>query len=305
MFTTNELNELAVKYKKCIEQVEFNTEKINLKTDFLDLLDLDDLADRNNKWNIIKSKYKPIELKKLANPYFIGYGNPNPKTDPKVLFLGKELGFEVNSRPDLLLHESINSILQWKNISEKKGLLNFDPRFPQKSILKTDKRHTWAYCTKLLISLLNISDLSYPKSFLTHNDKDYNESFLSKCFLTEISYTPSKEGKSLSIIRKAQFFEKRIAFLKKYILPKFQIIIIGASNYFDDIQSNRKEQLETLFGYIQECKSSHYEDRKILPFTHYITGENKNIYVTKQLSGGAGWSNEGLSGFGNRIKAFL
>lgn len=304
MFTTNELNELTIEYKKCIgdKLLKFSNEQ--LRTDFLALLDDPSLSGRTIKWKaILENASYADDLPKLANPFFIGYGNPSPQTRYKVLFLGKELGFEINERKDLFFNESINSIIQWENIDEKKETLNFNPQFPQRSIKKADKRHTWAYCTKLLVNILDDQNLSYPKSFL--EDEKYSHSFFSKCFMTEISYIPSKEGKKLNTVRKAHFFDNRITFLKNYILPKFNIIIIGASKYFDDNQTKMEEQLHTLFGKVKECKLAHYEDRRILPFLHYITETDKHIYITKQLSGGASWSNEGLNGFGKRIKAYF
>ena len=113
MFTTNELNEWSNQYQDSIKNEKLKISK-ELRTDFVDLLKIKDLNgsdSRDNAWKTLRSKYKPKELKKLANPYFIGYGNPSPNTDAKILFLGKEKAFDAKKESTLFLWESINNIL--------------------------------------------------------------------------------------------------------------------------------------------------------------------------------------------------
>lgn len=297
MFTTNELNKLATKYKECIKQVGLSEE---LEKDFLELLSENDLKERKKQWEeILKKNYSVSTLKKLANPFFVGYGNP----DASILFLGKEKAFQVGHPNRLFLKESINNILQWEKIIEGKHVdeLAFNPDFPRKAFPNLKRRHTWAKYALLLSGILEDSNLTFDELYKKEN------SFFSKCFLTELNYKPSPKGKSIKKIREDIFFKEREKFLREMIIPRFDVIIIGAWPYFSNQnESQLKKELEALFGEIEECKDTNYLDRKILPFLHYKTkNSKKHIYLTYQLSGSAGWSNEGLAAFAERINAYL
>jgi hypothetical protein len=72
----------------------------------------DKYVDRLNLWNDLKKSLNYKELSILANPYYIGFGNP--KAD--VLFVGKELGFNPSDDINLMFHESIQNTFQWSNL---------------------------------------------------------------------------------------------------------------------------------------------------------------------------------------------
>lgn len=301
MFTTNELNELTARYKKYIEDERLKFSDDKLRTDFLALLDDPTLSGRATKWKaILENASYADDLPKLANPFFIGYGSPDDRLP--ILFLGKEKAFNPTEKVDLFFKESINNIFQWERLSDEteKEKLSFNPRSPRSGYPDLKKNHTWAKYAFLLRYILNDDSISFE-----HLEED--KSFFSNCFLTEISYIPSKEGKTLAKVRKDPFFEKREKFLKHKVLPKFRVVIIGASNYFSKNNDTKlKAELTSLFGDIEECKTCYYEDRKILPFFHFKTKTgDRDIYLTRQLSGAAGWSNDGLKAFAKRIKANL
>ncbi|MFK7978443.1 MAG: hypothetical protein AB8G86_00555 [Saprospiraceae bacterium] len=297
MFEKEILDELSLGYVNCVKDKELKISN-KLRLDFLGLLK-SDLESRHKKWEEIKKEHLKSELKKLANPFFIGYGNPNAN----ILFLGKEKAFQIDNPNRLYLKESINNILQWKNIvnGTKQNELDFNPVFPRKAFPNLKRSHTWAKYATLLQGIIDNSKVSFDELIHIEN------SFFSKCFLTELNYKPSPKGKSIRKIRNDIFFKKRENFLCKIIIPKFDTIIIGAWSYFSNQDSNQlKIELTALFGEVEECKEMSYWDRKILPFLHYRTIEgNKNIYLTYQLSGSAGWSNSGLKNFAKRIKADL
>lgn len=307
MFTTKELNDWANLYK---EKIATTVNSKDLKDDFFRMMDLK-LKERKPLWtNITKNESYKKELPKLINPYYIGYGNPDPDTTPKVLFLGKEMGFKPIKDTELTLLESINNISQWSYIVDgRDSELDFDPEIPQSYHKKEGKHsaHTWAKYTVLLSKLLNHSDLSYPNSFLVTDKKKIEESFFSKCFLTELNYIPSKKGKRKKDVRSNDNFITREEFLRENIISRFDLIIIGAWSYFsvNNIAILQKE-IEGLFSKVRERKDIDYRDRKTFPFFHFETLDGtKQIYLTYQFSGFASWSNTNLSAFAERINAYL
>lgn len=99
------------KYVEYIQNLELPN---NFKKDITAILKDSNLIARKKKWDNLLPIIKDLpEFKKIANPYFLGYGNPNPK-EGKILFVGKELGFDVYERPDLFYYESINNLVQWE-----------------------------------------------------------------------------------------------------------------------------------------------------------------------------------------------
>ena len=58
-----------------------------------------------------------MQLIHLANPFFTGYRNPAADT----LFLGTEKAFNMKEEPELFIHESVNSLLQWERIFSEAG----------------------------------------------------------------------------------------------------------------------------------------------------------------------------------------
>ncbi len=101
--------------------------------------------ERLEAWGNIEVKLKDIkDFNKIANPYYIGFGNP----EADLLIVGQEKAFNAFNNPELMLYESINNSFQWSKIVNNKGDLseiNFDPRNPRNHHKKgRPGNHTWS-----------------------------------------------------------------------------------------------------------------------------------------------------------------
>ncbi len=209
-------------------------------------------------------------------------------------------------------------ILQWEKIEDEKfDALDFDPRLPQKTFKKGkgSHGHTWAKYAVILDQLINNSLTAYPSSF-TENKK-IEQSFFSRCFMTELNYMPSPSSRGNNYVKNAPFFEQREKFLKDNIIPRFEVIIIGAWAYFNtDDENELKKELTALFGEVEKCERV-YSDGESFPFLHYKGKEsNQQIFITKQLSSlskwqddqenrTVSWEKKRVINFAKRIKANL
>jgi len=278
------------KYYNYIDNLEF--EDKSLKIDFLDLLKKKDSKTRERLWMKLKVRITAIrEVWKLSNPYFIGFGNP----DSKILFLGKEKGFDISIHPELLLKESINNIIHWdyinkvsKPIVHKEILdeLDFNPLFPRfYHKRKISKRHTWGLYSQIIAG---INTLNYDTIFT--ETVDFNNSFFKYCFISEINHIPSKysQGNKLIGVRKN--------LLQQEFYRKFPIVIIGAKGYLT------LEEIKELFdikvnGTEISLGSNKQHEIKI----HKFISENQTIIYCNQLSGAAGWTNNAIDNLINKI----
>lgn len=285
----NELDLVALrgKYRKYLESIDPEMKG-------LAILKSDDLSERRAIWNSIKPELSLKEKKQLANPFFIGYGDP--KSD--VLFLGKEKGFDLTGDHDLLLKESINNILQWQKI-ESDFQPKFSPKFPRKNFPDIKYNETWGTYCKIVKALYKGEDLHFNET------KNFELSFFSKCFLSEINYQPSKYSDGDP--KRHDGFQMRQQFLRESILPNFKTIIIGASTYFSFTELDKlKSELSDLFGAVEVVEQSHYLDRFINPFQHFQTVDKmQNIFLTTQLSGMNRWDEFKLQKFAERIKTSI
>lgn len=254
-----------------------------------------DILARENK---IKEKVidhiSPLEWKKLANPYYVGFGNPNAK----ILIIGKEKAFDFENK-DLLIKESINNYIQWKkilssdNLKEDQSKVNkeigFSPVLPKTYHSgKTKGRHTW----KIISELIN-QTIKEPKELEEINHLE--NSIFNECFLTELNYIPAKynEGTGLTEIRKQ--------FLSQSFYKTFPIVIIGAKNY---IRRKTEEQIQEIFN--AKYHSEIYLDtigkttKRNLVSKKYKS-DTQTIFICDQLSGGSGWTKKSLVKFGDEI----
>ena len=149
----------------------------------------DNYPDRLNLWNDFKNSLSDTEISMLANPYYIGFGNP----EAKVLFVGKELGFDPSKDIDLMFHESIQSTFQWSNLDLKSDeiqtrRLGFDPRIPTAYNYgkKFYYRDSWGRYEAILKHLLDEDNMVLNESELIE------KSVFNHCFLTERNHLPSK-----------------------------------------------------------------------------------------------------------------
>lgn len=299
-FKTNKMKTLLQKnweerYMSYIsDNVKINEE---LKSSFIELLKAKDLKERYSLWNAIKINLVNIkEIQQLANPYYIGFGNPNSD----ILFIGKEKAFDIMNSPELLLHESVNNTLQWEllakskkenkeidslNFKEEGDKNRFNPRFPQ--LYHTGKiksRNTWGMYAGLVNQLIPGQTIS------KDGESDFN--FFNHCFMTELNFKPSKysKGYALSKIRKE--------LLQDQFFKNFKYVIVGANAIITI------EELKDLF----QCDST---IRKVLlekgkekgKTVSIIETANQKIILCNQLSGAAGWTTVAIKELVNQIKS--
>lgn len=204
--------------------------------------------------------YANKENSEQANPFYVGFGNPNSD----MLILGKEKGFDTNNKEQLYF-ESIKNPSEWSYYVDKEVTFNkeryyetsehyLNAYYPYSGKMKSG--HTWSKYSKLTSGLLNNSGLTENNSFLEH------------VFISEINHEPSKYSK----IRQFNF-QTRIDFLKNDFYKSFKTTIIGCGNYLP------KKSIEDIFDVkFHECHSKPRE--KLLVFKN---GERKLI-LTRQLS---------------------
>lgn len=254
-----------------------------------------DLLEREN---IIRqevfSQITDLDWKKLANPYYIGFGNPNSK----ILIIGKEKAFDFNNK-DLLIKESINNYIQWKEIISSYSLkenqskvckeIGFSPVLPKAYHSgKTKGRHTW----KIISELIN--HISKEPKILEESNHLENSIF-NECFLTELNYIPAKytEGTGLT--------ETRKQFLSQDFYKTFPIVIIGAKSY---VKRKTEEQIKEIFN--AKYHSDIYLDtigkikKRDLIIKKYKSN-NQTILLCDQLSGASGWTKKALVKFAEEI----
>ncbi|SHG41064.1 hypothetical protein SAMN05444396_11166 [Flavobacterium segetis] len=256
-----------------------------LKAYFIDLLTVKDLSKRFQLWSELKIKLVDIkQIKQLANPYYIGFGNP----DSDILFIGKEKAFDIMHSPELLFHESINNILQWKVISKNESkstdslmhvekddnALIFNPKAPQLYHSgKITGRSTWGMYREIVsqIKLLQKHIVS----------KDYDNNFFNDCFMTELNFKPSNysEGHGLN--------NNRREFLKNPFFKSFRYVIVGANAIIGE------EALIEIFDCDSTFTKINLEENRVGKKSKSIsilTSNSQKVILCNQLSGAAGWT---------------
>lgn len=269
-----------------------NNEKItdeDLRNNFLDILNRKDSRERLAEWKNMKVKIPSYnQLVHLANPFYIGYGNP----EADILFLGKEKAFNPLNSPDQFIQESVNNILHWdlisnnpENVDHQKIFerFGFNPMFPKMYFKnRTNGGHTWAKYAKII-------DPSDVEHRLVNETEDFSKSFFSKCFLSEISHVPSRYSKGYI------GFAQREDFLQNQFFKKFPIVIIAASGYLS------KKKIKVLFD-AEYTKDIHLGQNKRGPFTaHLFESSQQHIIVCRQLSGASCWTNEAMQKLANLL----
>ncbi|QNK78075.1 hypothetical protein H7F37_03045 [Winogradskyella sp. PAMC22761] len=239
-------------------------------------------SERVNIWNEILEIEKSDKLEKLANPYFIGFGNA--KSD--ILFFGQEKAFDVESSSELLLHESINNNYQWTKITENEHVpLIFNPQFPRKyHSFKMRTGHTWNLYSKIIASFYNLNSKEIFEETIEREN-----SFFNLCFVSEINTIPRRKNKGDKIS------SIRIKFLQNDFYKNFKFVIIGAST---SLGENADEIIKTIFNAelikkklsLGKYGKNNLKDRNISLYK-----SNKQVIILcNQLSGSAGWKNTHL-----------
>lgn len=259
-----------------------------LRDSFISLLKEKNLQKRHEKWNNFNVNIKSIsQLPHLANPFFIGFGNP----EADILFLGREKSFNTYSQPELFFHESINNTLQWESINSGIDLTNevFDPRNPRKyHKFKIKANHTWGKYSQI-IKLKN--DL---KEDLLSMPQDSQPTLFDYCFLTEINHLPSKYSVGEGLI------EVRTSLLKNPFYKKFKNVVIGAKGYLSN------EQIEEIFNVTRDPNPQPLgfkgKIKKQQINATIFRNENQKIIYCSQLSGATGWTNEAIENLAGLLK---
>lgn len=283
---------LETKYVDFIKNQNFQDKE--LQRSFLKLLELTNCLEREKEWDLIRVKITNInKTSRLANPFYIGFGNPNSD----LLFLGKEKGFDISKHPELFIKESINNIGHWNYISKLGepinhslllGQLGFNPMFPRiyhKQKLPT--RHTWGLYSQVVAGLYNKNSADIFKEL-----DNFNCSFFRDCFISEINFIPSKYSQGQKLIR------ERKELLQNSFYNNFSKVVVGAMGYLTI------EEIKVLFkitenGQVISLGNNRQREIKIWKFRNNY---NQTIVYCNQLSGAAGWTNEAIVNLINHLK---
>lgn len=279
------------KYKGFIESAKFPDSLIKL-------MQIEVFEEREFLW---KEFIKSIEtrpdrnniLSKLANSYYVGFGNPYSS----ILFVGQEKAFDLVERVNLLYEESINNALQWKEIISQdlegkqdtfQSKSTFSPQFPNAFHKVNKANHTWGFYSKIIAGVRDRNIDNYKQYLFEHTN--YKSSLFNYCFMTELFEKPMKHHAN------NQISEERYSFLQHGFYRGFPIVVIGCA-----YMNNNKEIIEDLFN-IQFRGSIDIDNR--IPVNKFQSG-NRLVLSTWQLSGSSGMSNLFLQKLSDAIRDHL
>ncbi|HET8860737.1 hypothetical protein [Marivirga sp.] len=244
-------------------------------------------------WENIKVSLKDIgEFNKVANPYYIGFGNP----EADLLIVGQEKAFNAFNNPELMLYESINNSFQWSKIIENNGdvsEINFDPRNPR--IHHTDKQkgnHTWSKYSILVDAFYGIN------SCHENMKKDWNQNsgdtLFDKAFTTELNVTPATSNSGLHLT------SEREKLLSNSFFKNFKVVVFAIGS------PSNKEVVKKIFS---DAKFENHD------LGSYGTNKKREVAISKntsqiivicnQLSGSSGWRNEHIVALGERLRGLV
>ena len=240
----------------------------NAPFEFIELLKTNDLKKRDEIWQTIQNKVEPSQI---ANPFYVGFGNPNSE----ILIIGKELGFD-NLNKTQLFNESIQNIFHWE-LYLKNGQLSIQHfnncEMPYFCDLPNKEGHTWRKYDKLLKKILK---------------KETNEQFkfLEHCFLTEYNYLPSPTSNGKSILTR-----ERKALLEHDFFKTFKIIINNARAYDEGY-------MDKMFN-VKWIKTDCLDNSKRKYLLYINEMDNRKLIMIDQLSGA--WADDDLSQIANLL----
>ncbi|WMN12808.1 hypothetical protein QYS49_34695 [Marivirga salinae] len=247
--------------------------------------------ERLDAWENIKVKLKEIkDFNKVANPYYIGFGNP----EADLLIMGQEKAFNAFAHPKLMLYESINNSFQWSKIIENNGDLseiNFDPRNPRKHHDKgRSGNHTWSKYSILTDAFYGIN--SCHENMKKHWNQNTGDTLFDKAFTTELNVTPAVSNSGLHLI------DERKEFLSNPFFKKFKVVVFAIGN------PSNEEVVKKIFS---EAIFENYN------LGSYGTDKKREVSISKntsqiivicnQLSGSSGWKNEHIVALGEKLRA--
>ncbi|MBT0812978.1 hypothetical protein KIH41_16950 [Litoribacter ruber] len=205
--------------------------------------------------------YSDEKNKDIANPYYIGKGNPNAD----ILLIGKELAIDPVKNPIAFRNESINNPNQWgKIIKGELEVDEFDPRWPYNKDLPKSAGATWNQYQRL-------------NNLLFEENKSESEStFFQKFFLTEINTTPSKYSPGRKNILGELHQDRMEMFRQEKFFQNFLIVIVAAGGYW------HIEDIQSIFGNELVPDNQTWHQNKFIVFTH--PEQKKLIISMRQLS---------------------
>lgn len=240
------------------------------------------------QWKKLVGKIKDSkELDKLANPYYIGFGNPNAQ----LLIIGKEKAFNATDNPELLFLESINNTTQWNELIEKNVEWGdsifpiFDPRCPRIYHNKIPKGTWFKYCT-LLSTFLKASIT--PDTLFKDNFKD---SFFKHCFCTELNHIPSASSNNIPIS------DERAEFLSNQFYRDFDYVLIAGVSSLGKTYAKQRKEIKKIFDadIVKERITLKGYGRKVV---RLYKSDSQVIVTCAQLGGNARWRNEHIEELG-------
>lgn len=224
----------------------------------------------------------------LEKQQFVGLGEPNAK----ILFIGKEAGFDANikeRKDDYNINASI-----WRD----GNLIYSKPYQPEEKNIKNGN-HTWQKYQKLYNMIAKNNSEINP---------DYYIDFVANVFTTELSnipYPKTNDAKK-DINFKKELKERKEEFWKTDFIREFPIVIITAldKNYISNHGEGEEREIDAIFkvAFEKEISCSNSNDKF---WIHYSTIENKPKLVihTRQLTNGA--SVELLELIAKEVKEFI
>lgn len=238
------------------------------------------------EWKKLSIKIKDFDgLSKLANPYYIGFGNPNSK----ILIIGKEKAF--NDNLELLFLESINNLSQWNRLMNEKVewgksiIPVFDPRCPRLYHHNIPKRTWFKYCI-FLSTFLNKKVT--PDTLFENN---FTNSFFNYCFCTELNHIPSPQSKNIPIS------DNRAKFLMNDFYRDFNYVLIAGVSSLHKNPKKQRIKIKEIFEAELIKDRIPLKDSKNKVIKLYKS--DKQIIVTcAQLGGAAGWKNDNIKELG-------
>ncbi|HEY5590256.1 MAG TPA: hypothetical protein VIK55_04490 [Paludibacter sp.] len=243
--------------------------------EIISIYETEDPSDRENSWIEFAKKQDEQFFEKVANPFYIGFGNPQSD----ILIIGKESGYNYDTNEYKQFYkESVNNIKNWEMTLIKDQIIY--NLYPERK--KLPSSHTWSYYKAIVERLMNI-------------DIQDNASFLDHCFITEINHVPSKTSKGRRTVLNRDSYPLRKDFLKDDFFKQFKYIINTAKAY------ETIGLTEELFDVEYISKEHIGSNRKIESF--YFRKENRSAVVTCQMSGSTrGLTTDSINKLCDRLK---
>lgn len=257
----------------------------------------------------LKGLYETYTKRKSGLPFHIGLGNP----DARILFVGKELGIDVNyPNPPQLIKSKCNIDKYYELLFVNEAVLNYllwfckingidippnccfqNPEFPPSfcklynSEPKKKSGHYWRYINKAIGAFLERE--------LDFNTEDYDLSFFRYSFLTELNNIPS--ARTIGQPNRHTIQNKFEDLLNISFFKKFDRVVFSCHTYLRDNISDYRSKIEKAYSVTLKSRSQISCNIKDV-----YESQQKRVIICNHISGGAGWTNEELQSLGNLLR---